>query len=71
MDLYYSTTTTRYVDVDWQLNYSYKELRISPGIGGFLVTGYDGTPEFAEKLQPAVMPVVTFGYKNLALNVGL
>jgi hypothetical protein len=66
----YNTTTT-YMATTWQKNYHFKNLTISPGIGAFIVTGYDSAPEFAEKYQPGVIPTVTFAYHKIALNVGL
>ena len=63
--------TTKYLAAIWQKNYYYKQLRISPGAGIFLVTGYDGTPEFAKKIQPGVIPSLSIGYENVALNIGL
>lgn len=66
----YNRTTT-YLAAVWQKDFHYKALRISPGIGAFLVTGYDSAPEFAERIQPGVMPVLSLGYKKTALNIGL
>lgn len=66
----YNRTTT-YLAAVWQKDFHYKALRISPGIGAFLLTGYDGAPENAEKFQPGAMPSLSLGYKNVALNIGL
>jgi hypothetical protein len=66
----YNRTTTYLVAV-WQKDFHYKTLRISPGIGAFLVTGYDRAPEFAKNIQPGAIPVLSVAYRNTALNIGL
>ena len=62
---------SNYATVSWHKNYQLGDIRIAPGIGAVLVTGYDDTPEDSHKLQPGILPCLTIGYQRVNLAIGL
>lgn len=65
----YNKTST-YVGAFVHKDFRYGELVLSPGVAGFLMTGYDNTPENAPEVAPIPVFGLGVGYSRVKANLG-
>ena len=62
--------TSKYAAGFVHANMTYGDFKVKPGVVAGVVTGYDETPELANKVQPIAYAVIAVEYKSVRVNVG-